>query len=210
MKDYQVSRSGRRRRVVAGVIAAATLLGMGAPAPAQTPLPPIAKKELPAFGMIGLGKGQVAILNLVLFEAPAENHPGCQVTASFVDAEGAVFNDLSGNAVTETFTLQPQVASELALPSAEILAAGQLRTRIRAVLTPVPSLAVPSRCACLMANLELVNANGHTTVLDYGKRNPSDAPDSDQPVPMPPRDGATPPPAPRPMAPPDRCTVVVD
>jgi hypothetical protein len=199
--------------MVARIIAAATLIGMAAPAPAQTPAPTSGKTELPAFGMIGLAKGQLATLNLVLLEAVTESHPGCQVTASFVDADGSVFNDLAGNPVTETFTLQPQIASELAVHSTQVVPVGKLRTSIRAVLTPPSSPFTPSRCTCLMANLELVNANGQTVVLDYGRRNWSQGPESNPPIPSPPPDSATPspPPLPLPLVAADRrCKVLAD
>ena len=192
----------------AWVVAASTLLATGTPAPAQTPT--TAKSELPAFGMIGLAKGQVAILNLVLSEAAEENHPGCQVTASFVDAEGAVFNNPAGNPIMETFTLEPRIAADLRLPAVQILAEGQVRTSIRAVLAPAPNIATPSRCSCLIASLELVNPNGQTTILDYGTPRSSQG-DTTNPIPSPPKDGATPPPPPLPIAPSHaRCTAVAN
>jgi hypothetical protein len=178
---------------------------VGALVSAQTLVPATEAAKMPTFGMIGLGKGQVAILNLVLSEPAADDHPGCQVTASFVDAQGNVFNDLAGNPVKGTFTLQPQIASDLKLPAAQILEVGQSRKPIRAVVTAAPSVTenlalqrssatsdddAPSRCTCLVANLELVNPNGQTAIVDYGKPIP---PDPINPVPAAPTDGVTPP-----------------
>jgi hypothetical protein len=189
-------------------VAAVAALGVGAFASAQTLVPATEAAKFPTFGMIGLAKGQVAILNLVLYEPPADDHPGCQVTASFVDAQGMVFNDLGGNPVEETFTLYPQIASDLKLPAAQILEVGQLRKPIRAVVTAAPSVTenlaaqrssaasaveTPSRCTCLVANVELVNPNGQTTIVDYGKPSPQDP---INPLPSAPTDGAAPPPPP--------------
>jgi hypothetical protein len=191
--------------MVAAVVAVAAL-GVGAFASAQTLVPATEAAKFPTFGMIGLAKGQVAILNLVLSEPPADDHPGCQVTASFVDAQGIVFNDLGGNPVKETFTLQPQIASDLKLPAAQILEIGQLRKPIRAVVTAAANttenfaalrssatsaVETPSsRCTCLVANVELVNPNGQTAIVDYGKPSP---PDPINPLPSAPTDGVTPP-----------------
>jgi hypothetical protein len=143
-----------------------TVLGLGSPARAQ--------EQLPALGMIGLAERQTAILNMVLVGPPAENHPGCRVIASFVDARGQVFRDDAGNAVAHSFSLQPQIASWLVLRSPDILAAGQLRQSIRAVLAPVPG--APSDCSCLVPSVEIVNPDGRTAAYlggsDVGMRVP--------------------------------------
>ena len=148
-----------RKRVVAWVVGLATALGVAAPARAQA--------QLPVFGMIGQAEDQVAILNLVLVDPPEASHPGCRVTASFVDAKGQVFSDVWGNPVKKTFTLQPQIATWLRLYPASTLA-GQSRRSIRAVLAPVPNATTPSDCRCLTANVELVDPNGRTALLDNG------------------------------------------
>jgi hypothetical protein len=205
--------------MVASVVAVVAL-GV-ALASAQTLVPATEAAKLPTFGMIGLAKGQVAVLNLVLSEPPAADHPGCQVTASFVDAQGMVFNDLSGNPVKETFTLQPQIASEFKMHAAQVLEVGRLRKPIRAVVTAAPTenlnlaaqrssltsdVETPSRCTCLVANVELVNPTGQTAIVDYGKPNP---PDPINPLPSAPTDGAAPPPPPiAPLF--ARCTGVAD
>ncbi len=160
------------------VVAAA--LGVWAPAHAQA--------QLPVFGMIGLAEGQFAALNLVLVQSPDELHPGCRVIASFVDRNGQVFTDPGGTAARRLVTLQPQIAKQFKLYAAQILTAGETRKAIRAVLTPVPNTAVPSDCTCLVANVELVDPNGQTTVVDYG-RAPEDSGTTPPPVPLPPGSG---------------------
>ena len=167
MREQRTVQRECGNRVVAWVVGLAMALGLGSPARAQVQV----QSRLPAFGMIGLAEGQVAILNLVLVDPQDENHPGCRLTASFVDATGQVFSDVRGSAVRRTFTLQPQIATGLRLRSADILATGQLRRSIRAVLTPVPTVTAPSDCTCLIASLELVNPDGRTGVLDLGLGN---------------------------------------
>jgi hypothetical protein len=117
--------------------------------------------------MVGLAEGQVAILNLVLVDAPDASHPGCRVTASFVDGKGHVFTDAWGNLFKKTFTLQPQIAAWLRLPAASILE-GQSRQSIRAVLTPAPSTTTSSDCTCLSTTVELVDPSGRTALMDNG------------------------------------------
>jgi hypothetical protein len=118
--------------------------------------------------MVGLAEGQLAILNLVLVNPPDANHPGCRVAASFVDSMGRVFSDATGTPVKRIFTLRPQIAAGLRLRSEDILATGQLRRSIRPVVGPVPNDTQPSDCNCLVTNLELVGANGGTSLTDYG------------------------------------------
>src|SRR5262245_14930014 len=102
-KSMNKQRAERRRRghrslsLAAGLV---TALGMAAPAWAQV--------ELPRFGMIGLAQGQIAHLSAVLVEPRDASHPGCRVTASFVNASGLVLRDATGRSVSRTFTLQPQ------------------------------------------------------------------------------------------------------
>ena len=147
-----------RKHVVPWVLGLVALLGAAAPAGAQ---------QMPIFGMIGLADGQVAILNLVLVDPSDTSHPGCRVTASFVDWKGQVFSDAWGNPARKTFTLQPQIAAGLRLPAASILD-GQSRRSIRAVLTPVPNVTTYSDCTCLTTSVELVDPNGRTALLDNG------------------------------------------
>jgi hypothetical protein len=117
--------------------------------------------------MIGLSRGQAAVLNLVLAEEPVPNHPGCRVAASIVDERGQVFVDVKGIAARRLFTLQPQIANALTL-SADTLNDGKQRRRIRAVVTPASPVTAPSNCTCLVVTQEIVNPDGLTAFVDYG------------------------------------------
>jgi hypothetical protein len=147
-----------RTSVGAWVVGLATILGTAAQAQAQ----------LPAFGMVGLTEGQRAVLHLVLVGAPDEAHPGCRVTASFVDSAGRLFDDARGVPVRRTVTLRPQIATSLVLSAEDILQPGQLRRSIRPVVAPVRSAGTPSDCGCFVANLEVLAANGVTAFTDSG------------------------------------------
>jgi hypothetical protein len=142
---------------MAWIVAMAAALGVGTPASAQ----------VPTFGMIGLSRGQVAVLNLVLVDQPVPNHPGCRVAASFVDERGQVFVDVKGNPARRLFTLQPQIANALTL-TADTLNDGKQRRRIRAVVTPASPVTAPSNCTCLIVNQEIINPEGLTALVDYG------------------------------------------
>jgi hypothetical protein len=149
-----------RKQMVAWVVGLATALGMTAAGQAQA--------QLPAFGMVGLATGQRAVLNLVLVAAPDAGHPGCRVTASFVDSVGRVFNDATGAPVRRTVILRPQIATSIQLLSADILPAGQQRRSIRPVVAPVRTSTAPSDCSCFTPSLEILAANGVTTLTTNG------------------------------------------
>jgi hypothetical protein len=125
------------------------------------------ERELPAFGMVGLARGQTAVLNLVLV---GQSGVGCRVTASFVNASGEVFNDRAGNPVQQTFSLRDNVAAELRLGSADILADGESRKPTRVVLQGPPDDSTPSDCTCLVATREILNSNGRTSISDLAER----------------------------------------
>jgi hypothetical protein len=174
MRGCRSTREGRGRRTVAVALALAAA-NLGGPGLA------FGAEDLPAFGMIGLAQRQTAVLNLVLVNPPDDRHPGCRVTASFVDAKGRVFRDRAGNVVEETFVLKPQIAEELVLLSADVLRTDELRRPIRATLSHPPDDGTASDCRCLVATRELVEASGHTSASDVG---------------LPPQDGPNPPPPP--------------
>jgi hypothetical protein len=136
------------------------------------------RTELPAFGLVGLARGQTAVLNLVDVGLPS-GRPTCQVTAAFVDATGQVLHDRAGNPVQQTFVLRPNVAASLRLRAEDVLGNRQLRRSTRVVL--VPSETAPSDCACLVANREIVAPNGATLLDERGQ---------------PPNGGGNPPPPP--------------
>jgi hypothetical protein len=143
------------------------MLGAAALASAQE-----GHRELPAFGMLGLSRGQVAVLNLVVVGQTTADDPPCQVTASFVDAAGQLFHDAAGQPVQETFLLRPDVAAELRLRAEDILGERERRKSTRAVLSRPADDRGPSKCPCLMASREILNANGRTVLSDYGQRPP--------------------------------------
>jgi hypothetical protein len=148
------------QQAVVCVVGLATALALSVPARAQT--------ELPAFGMVGLAAGQRAVLNLVLVASPDTSHPGCRVTASFVDSAGRVFSDAAGTPVRRTFTLRPQIAASIQLLSGDILGSGQQRRSIRPVVAPVRSGGAPSDCNCFVSTFEILASNGVTTLADAG------------------------------------------
>jgi hypothetical protein len=104
---------------------------------------------------------------MVITDQPAANHPGCQVTASFVDERGRVFLDSKGRAASGRFTLKPQIANTLTL-SADMLTDGRQRRRIRAVVALASTIGAPSNCTCFIGTQELVNQDGRTALVDYG------------------------------------------
>lgn len=166
MRERRSAGMGRGKRRAA-LAAMAVLVGVAAPA-----LVFAVTSELPVFGMLGLGRGRAAVLHLVLVHPPNPLHPGCRVTASFVDARGQVFHDRAGNPVEQTFALRDNVAAALTLRAADILATGETRKPIRAVLTDPPDDGTPSDCTCLVATEEIVGASGRTDLSIYGQRPP--------------------------------------
>jgi hypothetical protein len=162
MGDWRnvVVRAGR------GVAALAILAVTVAAGPAYG-----ADPQLPVFGMLGLARGQDAVLSLVLVHPQGVEHPGCRVTASFVDARGRVLRDAEGVPVQQTFALRDHFAAALTLHSAEVLGE-RPRLPIRAVLADAPEDGTPSDCGCLVGTLELVALNGRTDLAIYAQRPP--------------------------------------
>jgi hypothetical protein len=128
--------------------------------------------ELPAFGMLGLSRGQVAILNLVLTGPPSAEHPGCHLTASFVDGEGQVLHDAAGRPVQQDFVLRPQIAATLQLRATDVLGDLERRKPTRVILATPPDPNLSSDCRCLVASRETVSSRGKTSLSDYGARPP--------------------------------------
>jgi hypothetical protein len=158
MRHEQVGRTSCRNGAAAGIIGLAIALIVVAPGAARA--------QVTAFGMVGVAADQVAILNLVLVGPADDAHPGCRVTASFVDTRGQVFTDVYGNPIRKTFTLENQMAVGLKFSAATVLP-GVPRKSVRAVLSPVPG-APASDCTCLVANVEIVEPTGKATLIDYG------------------------------------------
>jgi hypothetical protein len=161
MKTEEAGRKGRNERSALWAMGLIVALGIAAPASAQAPLP--------RFGMVGLAQGQVASLSMVLVEPRDASHPGCRVTASFVDAKGIVLRNSAGRSFAKTVTLQPQIAAALEMPANQVLASTQARGAIRAVLSPAATAGAATACGCLIATVELRAANGVTMLFDEGK-----------------------------------------
>lgn len=131
--------------------------------------------ELPAFGMVRLTQGQTATVHLVLTHVPYRAHPGCHVTASFVDAKGQTLEDSAGKPYSKTIVLEENVAAELSLPVDEILPVGEERMLVRAALRETPAPGTWSNCCALTPILEVGNANGSVSdeILPRGPNPPS-------------------------------------
>jgi hypothetical protein len=140
----------RRRGWLA--LAAAMAAGLGAASPAAA--------ELPAFGMVTVARRQTATLHLVLTHEPDAAHPGCQVTASFVDAQGNTLRDAAGNEYSSRLTLHDNVAADLTLPLVNVLPVGQERMQVRAAVRETPDAGSRSDCCALTMTLEIANRNG--------------------------------------------------
>ena len=149
-------------RYATWALALAATLGVATPGLAFNPQP-----EPPAFGMTGLGRYQTAMVTAVLTHPPDPDHPGCGVLLAFVDGSGNVIRDRAGNAFVKKVVLRGNVASSLALRAEDILADGETRKSIRAVVTDIPpDPQVPTECGGMVATLELVAPNGWTTLLE--------------------------------------------
>jgi hypothetical protein len=163
MSQRQGLPKGRTRAAAVAVALATSLISVPAPAAELA-------TELPAFGMLGLSRGHVVVLNLVLTGPASADHPGCHLTASFVDAEGQVLQDAAGQPVQRDFVLRPQVAATLQLQAADVLGDLERRKPTRAVLATPPDPNLNSDCRCLAALRETVGPRGKTVLSDYGAR----------------------------------------
>lgn len=135
--------------------------------------------EPPAFGMIGLARGQFAVLSAVLvgppddgtpppddqLPPPDDNRPACRLILAFVGADGRTLVDAAGLPTQKTVALRGGIAGSLMLRATDVLGTGQLRRPIRAVVVGPPDDDAPSDCRGLVATMELVNALGWTEVL---------------------------------------------
>jgi hypothetical protein len=152
--NERTERRGRAARAATVAVLGATVLAMTAAAFA----------ELPAFGMTTVARRQRAVMHGVLTDPPAAGVPGCQVEASFVDAQGDVFRDAAGNPIRAQWDLAGSVAQSLSLRMADVLPDDQPRALIRAAVreTTVP----PSPACCsLTLTLEIMNGGGGVTSL---------------------------------------------
>jgi hypothetical protein len=144
------------------------------------------------FGMVGLARTQMAVLNAVrITPVPDDGRSPCRLVLSFVDGQGRPFHDAAGREVSKRVELRDELADFVILRAADVLTAGQLRIPIRAVVVPVPDDGTPvpedgspvpedgvrSDCRELVATLEIVGPLGATQLL-Y-----TPVPDDGQPVP---------------------------
>ena len=167
--EHRTTQRDRFARAVALALAAAAL----ATAPARA--------ELPAFGMVQLSARQSAVMHAVLTHTPSADHPGCWITASFVDAMGNTFKDATGKEITAKWLLKDNVAQSLTVQASDILGT-QTRKLIRAAVHETPDAGAESNCCALTLTLEIRNANGSTRAA-AGPRGPPAEPDLCRPLP---------------------------
>jgi hypothetical protein len=154
----RVNRRGRQGRTVrAAVLATTAAAALAAAAPALA--------ELPAYGMVPVSGRQTAVLHAVLTHEPSLDHPGCWVTASFVDARGDTLKDRAGNEITASWVLRDNVAQALPVRGADVLGEGERRTLIRAAVRETPNPGSSSDCCALTLTLEIRNSTGATADL---------------------------------------------
>jgi hypothetical protein len=133
----------------------------------------------PRFGIVGLARGQTAVINAVLGEPPDDNRPACLLVLSFVGADGRTLAGAGGRESRKVVALRGNVAASLSVRAADVLDEGQLRLPIRAVLGNPPDDGVPSDCRGLLASVEIVGPLGHTQL--YVPPDPGHPPDTDVP-----------------------------
>jgi hypothetical protein len=114
--------------------------------------------------MVGLAEEQTAILNVVVVDERGADRASCVLNLSFVDENGIIVVDTTGDPLARDVELRPGVAAALSL-RAEDLELDQ-RKPIRAVLAR-PDDDRLSDCTGLVPTLEIVNDDGETQVLYY-------------------------------------------
>jgi len=136
-------------------LAAALVAAMTAALPAGA--------ELPAPGMMTVREGDLTVLHAVSTHEPSPEHPGCRITASFVDARGETLQDRTGNPIQASFVLRDNVAASLRLPVAQVLQ-GQPQRLVRAKVSEDTG-AGDSNCCALTLTVERSNATRGTSEL---------------------------------------------
>jgi hypothetical protein len=106
--------------------------------------------------MMTVREGDSAVLHAVLTHDPSADHPGCRLTASFVDARGATLRDRAGSPIQASFVLRNNVAASLRLPVAQVLR-GEPQRLVRAKVRE-NSGAGASNCCALTLTVEVSNA----------------------------------------------------
>jgi hypothetical protein len=147
---------GAIRHAVAWVVAWVAVLMAAAPLSA----------ELPAYGMMTVGRRQTAVLHAVLTHQPSADHPGCRLTASFVDAKGDTLKNAAGLPIQASWVLRDNVAASLSLRAADVLGDLEARKLVRAaVLEDTASGA--SDCCALTLTMEVSNSLGGPSLVAY-------------------------------------------
>ncbi len=144
---------------------------------APTTLAAIDPAEQPAFGLVGVVRGQGAELHV--FVGNPDLRPGtvltdisdaCQVNLAFADATGAPILDRGGRQFHATGILMPGESLTLSLASADVFSVAGRRRGIRAVvsgeLVPAVRDQLPAGpCRGLVPTLEIVDGQGQTSIL---------------------------------------------
>jgi hypothetical protein len=115
--------------------------------------------ELPALGMHTVARRQTAVMHGVLTEPLPAGVPGCQIEASFVDAQGQVLRDHAGNAIVAQWNLQSGVAQSLSVRMSNVLPADQARKLIRGAVQETATT-VPAACCSLTLTMEVMSGLG--------------------------------------------------
>ena len=171
----QTTVSGRAL-ALAGLVTAGLLAS--AP-PVQAAEPPE-----PVFGLIGIARGQVARVSVVLCDGSVRTGDGsvrccdgsvvpgtsdtCEVQLGIVDEAGQPMLDRGGREITATRSIQVGESFSLDLHGTDALAGGGLRRSFRAVVrtNEPPEPGAPNPCKGLVRTLEMIDAfTGRTSFV---------------------------------------------
>jgi hypothetical protein len=112
-------------------------------------------RSLHRFGLVGIARGQVARLNVVMFDPPDPRAPNgltpqgveptpFRVRLGFVGANGIPLQDRAGNIISMEVSLLPGGGAWLDLETGDVLALSELRKQIRPVVSYVSEPDAPS------------------------------------------------------------------
>ena len=131
---------------------------------------PTAVEQPALFGILGITRGQTARINVTNVSSPdSPLYPPdpCDVTISFVDAEGNVLVNNAGQPVRRELTLQPGHSAFLQINGDNIVDRGQARLTFRPVVVVTPfDSTLPPPC---IPTLEVINnTTGRTSLVFAG------------------------------------------
>jgi hypothetical protein len=116
------------------------------------------------FGILGITRGQTARINVTNTSSPDNPfYPPnpCHVTISFVDADGNVLLNNSGQPVRREVTLDPGRSASLQINGDNLVPRDQVRLTFRPVVNAVPPPCIPT--------FEVINnTTGRTSLLSNG------------------------------------------